>query len=425
MIENVTNLCKKEEGPRTGACHVCTGCGRCQGIHRDMKVLVNFLHGNLQEQRVQTAQHNAQETASRGLVLSIDLGTTTIAIALYDLKGHPIDYFAEVNPQVQYGADVLSRIEAATDGLKAKHLQSLVMEVLERGCRKLLQERQVEDERLTCVLACNTTMLYLLVGRNPEELGHAPFQVRHKEVTEISIAGRRCTCVPVLSAFVGGDIMSGISAVGMQDSEETMLFIDLGTNGEIVLGNKHRIIACATAAGPAFEGGPSRGIWGADMVHLLAQLRKRQLVDETGLLSEAYFEEGVQIEGVHITQQAIRAFQLAKAAIRAGIEELLESYGITETDVARVVLAGGFGYYLNPKEAAQVGLLSEELAGKTVAVGNASLWGAFKTSYAFAQGKDEAVKAVWQRLQQDVEILNLAEQEGFQERFVEEMNFPE
>lgn len=424
MIENVTNLCKKEEGLRTGACHVCTGCGRCQGIHRDMKVLVNFLHGNLQEQEEETTQVCSEERLSRSLVLGMDLGTTTIAIALYDRNGQLLDYFTEVNPQVQYGADVLSRIEAAEDALKEKHLRSLVMEVLERGCRKLLSEKQVEDERLICVLACNTTMLYLLTGRNPGELGRAPFQVSYKESAEISIAGRRCTCVPVLSAFVGGDIMAGISAVGLQESEEIILFVDLGTNGEIVLGNQHRIIACATAAGPAFEGGPSRGIWGADMVHLLAQLRKRQLVDEAGLLSEAYFEEGVQIEGVRITQQAIRAFQLAKAAIRAGIEELLECYGITEADVEKVVLAGGFGYYLNPREAAQVGLLSEKLAEKTVAVGNASLWGALKTGYVLAQGKEETVKAAWQQLQQDIEILNLAEQEGFQERFMEEVNFP-
>lgn len=178
------------------------------------------------------------------------------------------------------------------------------------------------------VVAANTTMTYLFMGWNPEELGKAPFTVSHSGAVETEIAGVACHIIPGLSAFVGGDITAGILASGMLEQEASTLLIDLGTNGEMALGNRHRLHACATAAGPAFEGGANRGIWGADMVRLLQKLLEEGLMDGQGLLKEPYFTKGVRIGDVLVTKESVRAVQLAKGAIAAGIEILADSYGI-------------------------------------------------------------------------------------------------
>ena len=141
------------------------------------------------------------------------------------------------------------------------------------------------------VVAANTTMTYLFMGWNPEELGKAPFTVSHSGAVETEIAGVACHIIPGLSAFVGGDITAGILASGMLEQEASTLLIDLGTNGEMALGNRHRLHACATAAGPAFEGGANRGIWGADMVRLLQKLRGRGADGRTGSFEGTLFYE--------------------------------------------------------------------------------------------------------------------------------------
>ncbi|MDE5951996.1 MAG: ASKHA domain-containing protein, partial [Acetatifactor sp.] len=180
--------------------------------------------------------------------------------------------------------------------------------------------------------------------------------------------------LPGLSAFVGGDIVAGILACGMETEEEIPLLVDLGTNGELALGNRERILCCGTAAGPAFEGGGD--IWGADMIALTAHLMRQGLVDDTGLLAEPYFEQGISIGGVQITQERIRQLQTAKAAICAGINTLIAAYGLTGAEqVSRVFLAGGFGYFLDVEAAVELGLIPQGLEGRVTAVGNTALAG--------------------------------------------------
>ena len=221
-------------------------------------------------------------------LMTVDIGTTTIAMQLYDMTGKVVDSFPSVNPQVSYGADVLSRIEAAKDPGKAADMQKKVRDLMEKGVQRFSKKLQPQ-ETLQMVVAANTTMTYLLMGWNPEELGKAPFTVSHSGAVETEIAGVVCHIIPGLSAFVGGDITAGILASGMLEQEASTLLIDLGTNGEMALGNRHRLHACATAAGPAFEGGANRGIWGADMVRLLQKLLEEGLMDGQGLLKEPYF----------------------------------------------------------------------------------------------------------------------------------------
>ena len=356
------------------------------------------------------------------LALAVDIGTTTIAMQLYDADGKVVDSFPSVNPQVSYGADVLSRIEAARDPGKAADMQKKVLDLIEKGVQRFSKKIQ-ENESIQMVIAANTTMTYLLMGWDPAELGRAPFQVSHCGAVDTQIAGISCHIIPGLSAFVGGDITAGILACQMLEQKEPMLLIDLGTNGEMALGNRQKLYACATAAGPAFEGGANRGIWGADMVKLLQKLLEEGLMDRQGLLKEPYFTKGIRIGDVLVTKEAVRAVQLAKGAIAAGIEILTESYGIRFSDISKVVLAGGFGYYLDPKAAAAIGLLPKELTDRTVTGGNTALSGAALVGNRMLTGQLRAWDDLHRRQELQIQILNLAEQVKFTETFLKKMDF--
>ena len=151
-------------------------------------------------------------------LMTVDIGTTTIAMQLYDMTGKVVDSFPSVNPQVSYGADVLSRIEAAKDPGKAADMQKKVRDLMEKGVQRFSKKLQPK-ETLQMVVAANTTMTYLFMGWNPEELGKAPFTVSHSGAVETEIAGVACHIIPGLSAFVGGDITAGILASGMLEQE--------------------------------------------------------------------------------------------------------------------------------------------------------------------------------------------------------------
>lgn len=393
-------------------CQICTGCGLCPGITPEGSTT-----GGL---RV------LAEDALLGMRLSIksakrlavaDVGTTTVAMLLYASDGSVEERFVAVNPQTRYGADVISRIRAAEDRNAAKDMQDQILQVLEQGLARF-QGRLKEGEELFLVLAANTTMTYLLMGWDPAELGHAPFQATRLDSVETKVCSVPCFVFPGLSAFVGGDIVAGIYACGMCEKGLTLL-LDLGTNGELVLGNSEKRIACATAAGPAFEGGVNKGIWGADMISLLARLRREGVLDETGLLAEPYFTEGIRIGNVRVTKEAVRSVQLAKGAIAAGIETLLKRFGADVGKIERVVLAGGFGYYLQPGSAADIGLFPRELADRTVTGGNTALAGALLAGrYILAGGTCRSFDKMLKGTVLRTEVLNLAEDPGFEQRYM-------
>ena len=415
---NTTSSTVEKKGTR---CLICTGCGRCPGVVRGMQVVT---------EKLELPPLSLQNTGGRRL-MTVDIGTTTIAMQLYDMSGKVVDSFPSVNPQVDYGADVLSRIEAAKDPEKAADMQKKVRDLIKKGVQRFSKKLQPR-ETLQMVIAANTTMTYLLMGWDPEELGKAPFRVSHTGENDTQIAGVPCHIIPGLSAFVGGDITAGILACGMLEQEEPMLLIDLGTNGEMALGNRHKLYACATAAGPAFEGGANRGIWGADMVRLLQKLLEEGLMDRQGLLQEPYFTKGVRIGDVLVTKESVRAVQLAKGAIAAGIEILTESYGISLSDISKVVLAGGFGYYLNPGAAAAIGLIPKELTERTVTGGNTALGGAALVGSRILATAGEQMSGETQQNPGDdlqkiqdlqIRILNLAEEEKFPETFLTKMDF--
>ncbi len=441
-------------------CRICTGCGLCPGVvpgmgrllvppgerERSREAGAQSRRNGSREADVLPGAHVGQrgDRPDRMHVLAgdalggeripfprngkrlavADIGTTTIAMLLYGEDGRVEDRFAEVNPQTVYGADVISRIKAAEDPAAAIRMKESVRETLSRGLKKF-QKRLPEGEELYLTVAANTTMSYLFMGWDTAELGQAPFRASRLSGGETELEGVRCFLMPGFSAFVGGDILAGCCACGIGEREAVTLLIDLGTNGELLLGNCHRRIACATAAGPAFEGGASRGVWGADMVRFLAVLRREGFLDQTGLLAEPYFGRGIRIGNVLVTRDAVRSVQLAKAAIAAGIEVLLGKYGIGSDGIDRVVLAGGFGYYLDPRDAVEIGLLPHRIGDKTVPGGNTALAGALTAGRGLLGRGWDSTRLQLEKYREGTEVVNLAEEPVFGELYIQRMELQE
>ncbi len=366
-------------------------------------------------------------------IIAVDLGTTTIAMQLRHMDtGEIIDTYCEMNPQRKYGSDVLSRIQAACDG-HGETLRRCVREVLERGVRQFTES--VARESIGCIcLAGNTTMEHLFMGQDVSTLGRSPF-------IPVEIGLQNCEgpfAIPVyitpgISTFVGGDIVAGLYALGMLSGTEeeqvlrkgfterrggVRLLIDLGTNGEMAFTDGTDTLVTATAAGPAFEGGMEKAVVGTDMIAVTASLRSRGVLDETGLLAEPYFTQGVSIhtqKGDFILgNQDIRALQMAKAAVRAGVEILWEQMG--SPCIQRVYLAGGFGYYLDVEAAFAIGLLPEQMRGSVQAVGNTSLEGAFRIGRDLCQGVTD--KHMLEGSLSSIKSINLAKQEEFERLYM-------
>lgn len=374
---------------------------------------------------VSGAEKGASETVEEGrntlspsdagksgrLFCSVDIGTTTVAMQLVEKEtGRILDTYAFQNPQRIYGTDVLARISAAQEG-KTGVLRDLLLWELEKGLKEL--ERTGRPERM--VLAGNTTMGHLLLGYPVESLGRAPFTPYHIGSSAFKLADIPALFLPGISAFIGADIVAGIYACGMAEREGLSLFIDLGTNGEMAVGNRDGLLCTATAAGSAFEGSVSSQVIGTDMVALAAEMLEKGIMDETGLMEEPWFTEGYVTRGIRIRQQDIRSLQMAKAAVCAGAEILLARMEAWER-IERVYLAGGFGYYLDVDKAAQIGLIPDALREKCTAVGNTSLAGAIR--YGMREEKEKLEHIV--RISQS---LNLARQPEFESRYIDAMAF--
>ncbi|MBD5533000.1 MAG: DUF4445 domain-containing protein [Lachnospiraceae bacterium] len=347
---------------------------------------------------------------------AVDIGTTTIAMR--GMCGdREVGAYAALNPQRVYGADVVSRISAGMQG-HAEEMRQQICACLADGVR--LIKEQCGRMPAYMVIAANTTMVHLLCGDSVEPLSAFPFEPVNIKPQQIVVAGIPAYIICGISAFVGGDIVSGMAAMSLHKASNLQLFIDLGTNGEIVLGKKGTFLCTATAAGPAFEGNSSADLMGADLIRIAAGLLDEGLMDAHGLLREPYFTEGITRAGAHVTQESIRELQKAKAAIAAGIELLLEQYGAEAGEVSEVLLAGGFGYYLNPDAAVRIGLLSDAFAGKIRAVGNTALKGACL----LGNGDMSGFAARTKQLTKGCTYLNLATQEKFEKKYISHLDFP-
>jgi uncharacterized 2Fe-2S/4Fe-4S cluster protein (DUF4445 family) len=349
------------------------------------------------------------EARRQGLGIAIDLGTTTIAAQLIDLSsGAVLAVETSFNPQARYGADVMSRIRAALDGAD---LTSLIRAALGQTVAALAAGRQSRVVRV--VLVGNTVMHHLFSGRSVEPLAHAPFaspQLGRQVFTSADLgwalpANCAIEFAPCLGGFAGADLLAGLMATGITCSDHLAALIDLGTNGEIAIGNRERIVCASTAAGPAFEagsirmgmraatgaiahvalrdgaiqvrvigGGEPRGICGSGLVDAVAVGLKTGAILPSGRLADG--AKQFQLAGPVVLHQAdIRELQLAKGAIAAGFKLLLRRLNASVDDLKAIYIAGAFGNYVDVSSALRIGLLNAP-RGLIQPAGNTALHGA-------------------------------------------------
>jgi uncharacterized 2Fe-2S/4Fe-4S cluster protein (DUF4445 family) len=371
------------------------------------------------------------DTAAEVYGLAVDIGTTTLVVSLVELTtGREAAVTSALNPQSRLAQDVLSRIRYASSAQGLTEMHRLFIAELNKMIGQLAAEADISLNHIyEIVLSGNTCMLHLAANVNPASLGRYPYTplIRGGDAYPAAslgihaAAGVEAYLPPVISAYVGADITAGILASRLAELPGTSLFIDIGTNGEMVLATDGVLAATSTAAGPAFEGmnishgmraaagaveafrlddagervintiggKQAVGICGSGLVDIVAELVRTGLVGRNGRFSptsggqaRAYLIEFgdkpafAVADEVLLTQQDVRQVQLAKGAIRAGIEALLAHRGLTAEKVDRVLIAGSFGYHLNPASLIAIGLLPVEFAGRIEFLGNTSKTGA-------------------------------------------------
>jgi uncharacterized 2Fe-2S/4Fe-4S cluster protein (DUF4445 family) len=421
--------------------------------------------------------------------IAFDLGTTTVVATLLDLvTGTPVAVASMLNKQQPFGGDVISRISATMmDPAALGRLQDAAGQTLSELAEQVCREGGVDPQHVyEAALAGNATMTALALGIDPEPLGVAPFvqttatppTVLAGELGLTLHPGARVALFPALGAYVGGDIVAGMLATGMDRDKRVRLFIDVGTNCEIVLSDGERILSTAAPAGPAFEGGaircgmraaegaievvklapdnpdvelgvigdlPPRGLCGSGLVDAVAELVKVGLLDASGrfvtdevakevapdladrltfigkervfvLHREGHDEDPT--EGVVLTQRDVRELQFAKAAISTGWTLLMEELGLEHRDIQQVLLAGSFGSYLSAASAVRIGLVPQLPVLRIVAAGNVA-----------GEGAKMALLSIRERagalaLLEEVTYVELSDRTDFNDRFVDLLAFP-
>ncbi len=400
--------------------------------------------------------------------IAIDIGTTTIAGALIGLTSERsecvvLDTASGVNHQRSYGADVISRIEAASDEETRRKLTELVRQDISGIIGTLVRKNGVK-ELSDVAITGNTTMLHLLQGYDVSGLGVYPYRAESLK-KEVITAENIGYILPGISAFVGSDIVAGIYYLGLIEDREKSLFIDLGTNGEMAFFDGKELLVTSTAAGPVFEGGgiscgvasvPGAichvtietngigesnsddpkvsyetiggsepiGLCGTGVIEAVAELRRNNLINSDGLLADKYFEEGFTLcigkdhKRISINQKDIRNVQLAKAAINAGIKTLLSG---EKPD--KVYVAGGFGASIDEQKIRGIKLFSQNYCDNINVVGNSSLKGAIKFLDKVLLGKEDEEKEKLKMIAGMAKEIVLAGEEGFDEKYLDALGF--
>lgn len=396
-----------------------------------------------------------------GHLIAFDIGTTTVVCYLLSPEGKELAVESMLNPQSSYGADVITRIQRALAG----EMDALT-NVIRSGMWSLIQKCCVEAgispaEIGVISVVGNPCMQQLFLGISPENLAAVPFAPVLTEAKAENAAYIFPECsnavlltIPDISGYVGADTIGCILATRMYESKETILMVDIGTNGEMVLAHNGHMAACSTAAGPALEGAnilfgmrgaegaidhvwtddgalkfsvigdcEPAGICGSGIIDAVAALLNQKLLNKRGRIQTNEELGGQRIvrlsENIYLTQDDIRQVQMAKGAIAAGIHLMCSQLGITAAAIQKVILAGAFGSYLKPESACHIELLPKELSGKITAAGNLAGVG----SKMLAMNQTQL--ALTQKLLSQIEFIELADLPAFQKTFAKNMAFSE
>lgn len=387
--------------------------------------------------------------------IAIDLGTTTIAYELFSAKtGNTVKILSSTNPQRLYGADVVSRMDQSNNGRK-EMLKNILRQQMRKDIAVLIGDMKTENME-SIAISGNTAMTHLFMGYSCEGLGKYPFMPETLDSIETNALNVNLMdeMIPVvltegISAYVGGDIMAGLASQKILSEKKVSLFLDLGTNAEMALSDgQGKIYVTSAPAGPAFEaaniscgvgsiegaissisiqkkeqklitigGKEPAGFCGSGILEAVYELLKNNMIDETGLLTDEYFDSGFPVGKLKITQQDIRQIQLAKSAVFSAVEILMKKAGITPGKIEHVYLAGGFGYHLNVEKAIGIGLLPLAFRGKVKTVGNASLQGTKELLLG------RITKETLGDIKDICEEIYLSNETDFQDTFMENMNF--
>lgn len=373
------------------------------------------------------------------ITAAADIGTTTVAMRLYDNDtGRIVWNGVRDNPQQQYGADVLSRLYAAESG-KSERLRDIIS-----GCLLEMADGSGYGENISeWIITGNTSMLTLLTGEDPAPLTRAPYRAERLFDETISFGGKKAYLPPCLQAFVGADALCSLLASGIAENDGPRLICDIGTNGEMILWNGKSGYAASVSAGPALEGVGIRegcravpgaidrvaltgagiqahtingiaavGICGSGIVDAAACGLNLGLIDKYGNLEEPFFLR----DGISVYPEDIRQIQLVKAAIRAGIDCLIQEAGIQTSDLKDLILCGGFGNRLNPVSAARVGFFSAEALSSARCLGNLALEGA-------GMLRNKEGRERLRNIRDKLHLIELGGDRDFQSAFIASMNF--
>ncbi len=397
------------------------------------------------------------DTTKTNYGLAADIGTTTLVLELVDLNtGATIDSVVANNSQIKFGADIVSRISFGyRDSKNMEKLQKAMIGDLSRMTRQVLHTNKIKPDHVyEIVIAGNAPMNHFLLGVPVESLAMAPFHAVFQTLPELSAKqvglkinpNGKTYIVPNIKSFVGGDISAGLLAVDWATKKGNILFIDLGTNGEIVLKKGQRTATTSTAAGPAFEGmnissgmpafpgaiykaerknrlslhtigkEPPRGICGTGLIDLVAIFLQQGKISAKGVIQNQ--NKTIPIaKNISLTQKDVREIQLAVAAIKSGTQMMLEVHTLEKEDLDAVYIAGAFGNYLNIQNAMTLGLLPPIDPKKIIFIGNSSLAGA-KALLVSQQTKQKV-----ETLVKNIRYVSLATNQKFQDLFISALDF--
>lgn len=455
---------------------ICSDCGRCNHAVRMQQA------NNRKTEMVFLPDSFISDNGKTGYGICFDIGTTTVAGVLCDLgKGEIIGKLAKTNPQTEFGMDVISRITyCGKDAERIRLLRKIIIDCLNDITQSLCIKQGIESTCICEAVVCgNTTMSHIFAGYNPYGLALAPFTAEYKGTLTMSqkqsmlniSEAAKVTVLPNIAGHVGGDITAGLTATGMTEDNRLSLFIDIGTNGEIVITDSSRSYACSTAAGSAFEGASvlhgmraaegaiekiiiedgnvffhtigdcaPEGICGSGIIDGVAQMLKAGIINKTGRMltpekAEAkappYADRIIYMDGllcfvlgmksdgspVVITQKDVREIQLAKGAVAAGIRFLLDEIGAEEKELEKIIVAGAFGNYIDVESAVTIGLLPDIDRKRIAFAGNTAGIGAAMA----LMSEKEMNKAM--DMPDKVAHVELSSKENFQDVFMKSMEF--